>query len=164
MSTEAERAEMRQELQRLIDRGNHPFVMLQKAIQEGDEEVARLVVEIGEPRFSARDKLRCHSLLKAAFPERPEDWRARATEAHEERTNTLGQAVGQMLNRRREKQQQLTENTIPSRGPNAIPVSVEQEQAEKAAREAREARVQGGYKQLDGRSKAAQAYNARSKQ
>ncbi len=78
-----------------LDSGRlHPFPLLQHLVNEGDEEGARLVAELGPEHVQGADRLRFRSLVREHLPEivEAEDAeRARRSERkQEERTSAVG--------------------------------------------------------------------------
>ncbi len=102
MTTDKERAELREEIGSLLERGRHPWPMLTTALETGDREVAELVLEVGADKLSGREKVA--ATIKQAFPESTEEYKAR-TEAPS--TSGLGEVLAQRNERRREQKVKL---------------------------------------------------------
>jgi len=105
-----EQQEMREEIERVMER-THPWMMLQQALAERDEEVARMVLEVGHDRLTGRQRLSASQSIKAFFPETPEQWRERQDATGAETRSVVGDSLATRLGRRREQAQKIAART-----------------------------------------------------
>ena len=156
---EQEKREIRAELEPEFASGRqHPAMLAQRAVAAGDLDLAAVIVEVGWHHLSGREKASLASYMKSVTGESPKEWRARKDEAHTKATTELGEALAKRRGWRKEQQQRLAEGSVPQRGPNAVS-SIEEDQAIAAKRAEMGARIEGGYKKLDGRATVSAGYS-----
>jgi hypothetical protein len=112
----------REDVQAMLDKGNHPLVLVREYIKLEDREGAEAALELGSSpngRLSGVQQVSLRRSIDARFPESDADYKKRRGEKAKQMRSEVAGALARRKEQRLERAAALYGNSKPSRGPNA---------------------------------------------
>jgi hypothetical protein len=120
----------REDVQAMLDAGNHPLVLVREYIKLEDREGAEAALELGSSpngRLSGVQQVSLRRSIDARFPESDADRKKRRGEQANQMRSEVAGALARRKERREERAGTLLRGHKPSRGPNAIQPHISEE-------------------------------------